>query len=269
MTKILRVQIPESTRQRYVHPPVVDESCVVLADVEIPFHNADFCQRVIKLAVTHNIKYVLLAGDFLHWESFSSFVAGNKDSQEEIEEIQEYVESFVKPFKRGVWLSGNHDMRPQRLLDRMISAEFISRMVIKPEFANEFFGKIQVSDYYYCNVGKEWEVHHPHATSAVPASAALKIAIRQNKNIAMAHNHLFGEVMTPDGRHIAIDIGTCNDSARLAYTALRASARPLMANGALLLWKRDGKFSHRHLADKLTDWDYEFYTARKAPLCRG
>jgi hypothetical protein len=257
-------QIPESTRPRFDEPPRVDESTLVLSDIEIPFHHADFINHCIALAKAWGIQHSVWAGDFAHWSSLASFPQSDKDTEREIEEIESLVKPFITPFERILYLKGNHDVRPGLSLDRIIPQSYLTRLFIPPDLAVEFNRKVTVSDYFYCLVGDAWQIEHPKASNTVPANSARALANTYEKSVAMGHNHLLGFQQSASGKHWGFEIGCCVDVNRLAYPNIRHTTRPRMSNGALILRKaKNGVFYPHLLSPDLTDWDWEMRKGEK------
>lgn len=229
----------------------------MLGDVELPYQHAEFINNCIELALAWRIKALVLAGDFLHWGALAHFFESDKATDEEIEQVEQSIAGFVKPFERVVWVSGNHDRRPQIAIDRFVAADRFARLVVLPELAEEFKRKVIVSDYFYCYVGNEWQVEHPKATNIVPANAARGLAEIHNRSVAMAHNHLVGIQQTADGRHWGVEIGCCVDPERLGYYQFRHMKRPKMKNGALILRKVGERFFPTLLCPEWTDFEWE------------
>lgn len=250
-------RVAESPRQKFLDALCLNESCLILPDIEVPFHNADFVNRCIERAVDYGIRAAVYAGDWFHWGALAHFFESDKDTAKEIEQIEENIEAFIRPFDRIFYIAGNHDRRPQITFDRFIGADKITRLVVPPELADEFKQKVKASDYFYCWVGTgehRWRIIHPKATNSVPANAAKAIAMANNCNVAMAHDHLVGMQQTTDGRHWGLEIGCCVDTERLAYYMHRDTTRPKMKNAALILHKDGERFIPEILTDGLTLW---------------
>lgn len=66
-----RAVVSESSYPIYDSPLVMEGDAVVLPDVELPFHNAEFLNKVLELAIRWNIRKCIVAGDLLHFKSIS------------------------------------------------------------------------------------------------------------------------------------------------------------------------------------------------------
>lgn len=254
--------VSESPEARFTDAITVDESCLVLPDIELPYQNAAFVNNCIQLAHSLNIRTLVAAGDWIHWATLAKFFEAEKDTEAEIDKIEDNIRPFLTNFDRIYYIAGNHDRRPQRMFDRFVGADKITRLAVPPELAQEFSEKVRASDYYWCWVGTgadRWRIIHPQATNVVPANAARRIAEKFNCNVAMAHNHLYGCQQTQDGRHLGVEIGCCVDPERLAYYMSRDMTRPVMTNGALILERSvDGtRFYPTMLSREWTNWNAE------------
>ena len=56
-------KIPSSPYPRYDQPPELEGDALILPDAEIPFHHAEFINRVLDLAEAWKIKQMIAAGD--------------------------------------------------------------------------------------------------------------------------------------------------------------------------------------------------------------
>src|SRR5512140_1495847 len=69
------VHIPQSNMPRYDKPLTVEGNALVIGDLEVPFHHADFVNRCLDLSHAWGIDQLILAGDIMHFESFSAWGA--------------------------------------------------------------------------------------------------------------------------------------------------------------------------------------------------
>lgn len=64
-------RVSESPYPIYDSPLVMEGDAVILPDIELPFHNSDFLNKVLDLAARWNIRKCIVAGDLLHFKSIS------------------------------------------------------------------------------------------------------------------------------------------------------------------------------------------------------
>ncbi len=74
--------IPESPYPVYDNPLVMRGDALVLPDPEIPFHHAEFLNRVIELALHWGITQCVIGGDAVHFNSLSGWAANWLKEQE-------------------------------------------------------------------------------------------------------------------------------------------------------------------------------------------
>ena len=230
----------------------VDESCLILPDVEVPYQHAQFINKCISVAKERKIKTLILPGDAFHWAALAHFPAADKDLLAEVEMIEDLIVGFLDPFERVKRFRGNHDARMEKSLDRLLPQKYADRIVMNGATLKEWERKVETSDRYWCWVGEgenRWRISHPRSTGSVPGNPARRMAEKFGCNFAMAHNHLVGMQQTQDGKHYGVEMGCCVDPERLAYSQDRDVTRPKMKLGALILEKHGNEFYPTLLAD--------------------
>ena len=248
--------IQPSRRPRYNRPPRIDKkSILAIGDSQIPFHDHEWINKCKKLAFAYGIRTSLWAGDIVDFTSLSIFVAKNQEVEKELIECEEHLGELAAGFTDIIYLPGNHELRLQRLLREWVSMDRVCKLLNLPKQVRGF-------DYSFCEVGGDWLVEHPKNYSVIAGRVAATLAEKYRKNIAIFHDHQCGEMKTRDGRFIGMSVGMCADGSRLDYYSVAHSTTPKMMQGALLLrWDGQQYFPH-HLTEE-TDWDYEFFCARK------
>ena len=230
----------ESEAMRFDAPPVITtDDVLVLADVEVPFHDAAWCSDVVGLAIKWDIKTLILAGDFFHLRSLSSFskrflASGEHELAftEEIAPVACFSDTLLQHFDEVLLVLGNHEARLVRRLDTAMHADSIKWLL---GFRLE--KRFQVSAYYYAEVmastGK-WTVTHPKEAQVIPVRVAGRLADKYESHIVAAHGHDWGETTSVAGRYAAA-CGCGADIRRLDYPNLRQNLRPKMQQGAFIL----------------------------------
>ena len=69
----LRAAIPESEYAAYVDPPTLEGDCLILSDLEAPFHEANFVNDCIGLCKEAGIDKLFLAGENSNFFKFCVF----------------------------------------------------------------------------------------------------------------------------------------------------------------------------------------------------
>jgi len=247
-------KVPMSYSLKYNRAPVIKESCLVIADTQIPYHDADFLNRLLDLAVAWGIKQAISGGDFLNMTAFSIF--GQKPEEKvwskERDCAMEVMASLGAAIESWLLLMGNHEVRLIKAVAEQFEMIDILALLKGPI---GFKG----TDYYWCEVklgGEKWRISHPRNTSVIHGRIPQRLCEKFHANIASGHGHLSG--MTPDysNEFTACDIGITCDPLRLDYYAQRDSIRPAMCQGALILMlSDDGKCHPWHIDPRHADWE--------------
>lgn len=230
--------IRPSTAPPYDQPPQIEGDTLVMCDLHVPFHDAPWCNRVIGLALTWDVKNLVLGGDILDLVTLRHFAphfTKSKDEKKKVptsleDELIEAGEVFdaLAAFEKVLYISGGHELRLLRKLDRTIA---ISR------FAAMFtdLPQLEMSAYHKCDIGQDWHISHPRSTSVIPGRVPFFLVRKYRKNVGIGHDHVWGMVQNDSGENVAISIGVCCDPTRLDYVALQDTTRPAVSQGALII----------------------------------
>lgn len=228
-----------STAPRYDKTPRIEGDCLILCDLQIPFHDAGWCNRCIQLALLWKVPNLILAGDILdlnalkHFAPFFAHVTGDKPQlppatlEEELGQAAQVFDAFAC-FGKVLYISGGHELRLLRKLDSSLAISRLASMFTA-------LPQLETSAYHRCEVGKNWLISHPKNTSVIPGRVPFFLVRKFRKNVAIGHDHVWGQVQDDSGENIAISIGVCCDTKRLDYVALMDSTRPAVSQGALII----------------------------------
>lgn len=243
--------IKASQAPRFDELPRVEGSTLVMCDLHVPLHDAAWCNRVISLALLWDIKNLILGGDVLDLmalKRFTSFFMEEKDGKARVDledELAQAGEIFdaLQAFEKVLYISGGHELRLLRKLDRSIAVSRYAAMFTD-------LPQLEMSAYHMAEVGKDWHVTHPRNTSVIPGRVPFFLVRKRRKNVAAGHDHAWGMVQDDSGKNVAISIGVCCDPKRLDYIALQDNTRPAVSQGALII-KRNKPWL---LSPRWTDW---------------
>jgi hypothetical protein len=267
--------IPDSSFPRYDAPLVMEGDALVLPDVEAPYHDADFIQQCIDLAGTWGIKNLVLAGDFLHFDSLSNWGAnwvkqdGGEISQDDSDKLLHFLESLPRKYQEQGFqvmqeLGGNgpsvpslgRELSETRKLVLELAKVFervdfvignhegrLLRALDSPLCPSDMLELIRaekwrVAPYYYSLLvsnGETFRITHPKTAAKYGAE---KLAAKHHQHILMAHSHAWRCDFDISGEYWAIQMGHCVDEMRLPYAAQRDVPRDAHALGAVII--RDG-----------------------------
>jgi hypothetical protein len=247
---ILRT-MPLSIKPRYDNAPRLYGDLLILADLQMPFHDAEFIMRCLDVAHAWGIRQGVSAGDLMNGTAFSKFGHKPADAnwKEEARITRDGLMLMHEAVEEWLLLMGNHDIHIIKHLNEQIGMEDIIKLLDRPK-------GIRGTDYYYCLANDTWRISHPRNVSVIPARIPSMLCSKYNMNVAAGHGHLVGIV--PWNQWLAVDIGICCDPLRLDYNAQRDNTRPAMQQGALILKAgSDGVVRPHLLSPWWTDWPAE------------
>jgi hypothetical protein len=275
---ITREHVKESPFPKYNKPLVMEGDAVVLPDIEFPFHNAEFLNKVLELASEWNIHKCIVAGDVMHFSSLSSFDGNWVAIQDD--GISDEVERTLMDFAMRLPSS-----KQQELIDLVMELNVVSddgepnlsaelktirreilnlsncfdeihfvlgnhdsrflRALQSPIFPEELLRLVEaplekwkVAPYYYSRLVSGGEVFQIEHPTTAAKYAAVKIASIHQCHVLMAHSHHWSMEKDPSGRFWAIQMGCVVDEDRLPYAAQRHSGKEAHMPGAVIV--RDG-----------------------------
>jgi hypothetical protein len=95
------------------------------------------------------------------------------DFNEDLELCQMIFRELLKNFKKIYMINGNHDQYLFKLLNYEVNEKNLWKWVIPEEMdANQFFKKVEISEYPFCEINNKWHVTHPRSYSQIPTSVA-------------------------------------------------------------------------------------------------
>lgn len=240
--------VPASPKKRYDDAPRLYGDTLVLADMQVPFHDADFVMRALEVAHAWGIQQAVSAGDLMNGTAFSKF--GHKpadaDWKEEVSITRECLRAMHEAVPSWLLLMGNHDIHIIKALAEQIDMSDIIKLLDRPR-------GIKGTDYYYCLVNDNWRISHPRNVSVIPGRVPSMLCAKFGMNVAAGHGHLVA--IYPWNQWMAVDIGVCCDPLRLDYAAQRDNTRPAMQQGALIIKTGGDGVVRPHLLSAVwTDW---------------
>lgn len=282
-------KIPESRFQRYDEPLVMEGDAAVLPDIELPFHNADFFNRVLELVDTWGIKKAIVAGDLLHFDSLSTWEAnwvlegGYGLSEKNERTLMNMAMGLPKKYQHDViativsldeaqddMSSGvSRELAAARGSVHVLSELFdeidfilgnhedrFLRAMNSPMFPTEILRLIEAGDkwrakpYYYSILLSNEEKFQIEHPVTWAKSSAYKLASKYGCHILQAHSHRWNKDLDISGRYWAIHMGCIVDEFRLPYASQRHRTVDAHALGAVIV--RDG---YPYLLSDKTPWE--------------
>ena len=250
------LSVPTSRREKFNKPEIIRGPCLVIFDSQIPFHDADFINRLLELATDWGIRQGISGGDLLNMTSFSRFYEKPLDKiwEKERSDAVGVLQALGDAIPQWFLVKGNHEDFLLKKMEEQIDHDDVLALIDKRQ---GFLKGYKATDYYYCEVrlgGSLWRITHPRNISVIHGRIPQRLCERYHCNVASGHGHLAG--MTPDysGRYMACDVGVTCDPLRLDYAALRDSTRPAQCQGALILQLGDDNKCHPYHILPDADW---------------
>jgi len=282
--------LAESPYPRYDEPLEMEGDALVLPDMEMPFHHAEFINQCLKLADAWKIKQCIAAGDLLHFDSLSGWEPNWKnpndggmtaDAEAELIEFGKTLGSKQQEALFGIiGKIGQKDEQDGMSTELKIAQKILKELekqfdkidfvignhegrllralqtALNPEELKkllEIGDKWRVAPFYFSYLtsgGIRWCIEHPKSAAA---STAAVLAAKYKCSVLMAHSHHFSVTTDVSGEHYAAEIGCCVDEARLPYASQRHTRAPAHSLGAAII--RNG---YPWVLTKFTDWDSLF-----------
>lgn len=282
-----RSEIPKSKYRVWGDEPIIEGDALILNDLHIPYHDANFVNLCLRLAHKWKIPTTILGGDVLEANSFSHFPEDfapsnavlNSNARERLESIFLNMPDGEQKDKLSAFLdeadapqgSMNEELKEARAILKALAAATkqvfwimgnheariirVMEKTLEPKMMTSLFvgdnPNWKVSPNYWCELksnGEVYRVTHPVNTGK---GSSKRLAPKYKTHIVMAHNHHFAVQSDPSGEYLSIEAGACVDRKRLPYEMQRDNAADMHMTGAVIV--RNGK---PWILNKWTDWEY-------------
>lgn len=286
---VIKMVLPTSPYPIYNKPLVMEGDAVVLPDLEAPFHDAEFVNRVLEVAQSWGIRQCIVAGDALHFDSISSWEANWTQPRdagaltvEQEHELRSWISNLPKRYQnKGKDIIDNIGISEA---DRDISTELAEARKAMQSLADVFDNidyalgnhdsrflhalnspmfpedllhllhlpqpKWRIAPYYYTVLMSGDQKYRIEHPRSAAMNAARKLASKYHCHILMGHSHALKMEFDPSGKFWAVQLGHCVDERRLAYASQRSNNKDAHLLGAAIV--RDGFLTVLH---EKTDWD--------------
>jgi hypothetical protein len=283
--------IPQSIYPSYDEPLEMEGDAVVLPDIEAPFQNADFFNRVLELADTWGVRQAIVAGDLLHFDSITAWEANwiaprNGGLSEGAErklmnaamglpsELQQEMMNAIVSIGEETEDGDPNISQELRAARKCVKAmaecfeniDFLLgnhdgrflKALGSPMFPDELLilieqnnPKWRVAPYYYSRLITEDGVYQVEHPKTWAKNSPIKLASKYRCHILQAHSHKWAKDLDISGRYWAIHMGCIVDETRLPYAAQRHNTAEAHMQGAVIV--RDG---YPYLLGERTIWEH-------------
>ena len=282
-----RSKVMESPFPQYNVPLEMEGDALVLPDVELPFHDADFLNRCLELAQSWGITKCIVAGDLLHFDSLSAWSAnmvldGGTIGDEQLVILQEFANQLPEEYQLElqdiladleVGEAGDPNLSQELRIARreitvlselfdeihLVLGNHEMRMVTRLKtslFPDDILRLLETGDnwktapYFYSILysgNEKYQIEHPKSASR---GGAAQLAAKFQCNILQAHSHIWNLDHDISGNYWAAHIGCVVDESRLPYASQRHGSGSAHKLGACIV--RDG---YPYMLCERTQWD--------------
>lgn len=251
-----QVQFPESPSKRYVDfETIYSDDVIVISDCEVPDFDSRYLKYALLTAMAHNIKHLVIAGDFIATDqpsltawlnTYRSLEDGEDTYENAVTIARRILDEFGKWFETITVIEGNHDDR----IARVSGGEVHLGMFITGD-------KVKYSRYQFLHVQTSRglvKIVHPRNYSQNPITLAQQLYdVEQVKcHVVIGHCHRMQSGVSKDGLFEVHALGTGRDSTRTKYRGMSVSKLPQWDKSFLMI--RRAHFYPLHLT--FSDWRF-------------
>jgi hypothetical protein len=271
-------RVPESPYPIFDSPIEAEGDALIIPDAEIPFHHAEFINKVLDLTIAWGIKQVIYAGDLVHFDSLSGWEPqwSNKpngglsedDERTLMNAIQNLPEKYQDEVMDALGEIGSREEGPGFSQEMHHTRKTIAAMediftnkvwvlgnhegrllrtINSPVMPSELLNLLnlnndtwKISPYYYCILKSGGQTYRIEHPKSASKGTAERLAAKFQCNVLMGHSHLRRDDYDVSGNYHACHIGHMVDEDRLAYAAQRSTNRDKHMLGAAII--RDGYY---------------------------
>lgn len=232
----------------------LEGDCIVVSDLEIPYHDGELLARAIGVARRFGIKALVVAGDIVALDALSFFDPEDTDDgskftvDDSLAVGEKVLQSLFEWFDIIKIIKGNHEQRGTRAKE----IGFFNMM--QRQWGD--LGDLEISYYKWLVVKTERgdkRIEHVGNYSKIPGSVVRDRAETEQADVAGGHTHHFSQSFSKDGQHQAIDLGHCTRPETRYYKTVNGTTRhPKWISGFWML--RKGYWYG--FTKEFTDWSW-------------
>jgi hypothetical protein len=246
------IKRPATKRRKWDDPPVFRGDAAVTGDLQLPYLDYDFAERML---VTSSImlpkpRRLIIAGDLFNMDAYSPFPPAHTlraTWQEEIASARNFLVSAKEVFDEVDVLIGNHERRLLYLSRGELSSQDLG-LLVDVKGVNFYIYSWCVLD----TLTGEWRITHQHNYSINAQTVGVKLAHKFRQHVITHHQHRVSKGHDSSGKSVVIDNGCLADPAMLDFTTIVDNTRPVMTQGFVVVRDGAGSLFTNDLA--FTDW---------------
>ncbi len=206
--------IPEPIRIKYepYQLPRVNNNCLLLFDLHMPFHDKLAVETAIQYGAEHKVNTILLMGDIIDFYEQSRFLKepGLTTFREERENFWQLIDHINEkiPGAQIFWYEGNHEKRWKTYMKVHAVEIFSTPDFTIPELFNlRELGITWIENSEYIKAGKLNILHgHEYGGGGSSVNPARWLFLRTKDNAIMGHRH---QISTHAGKDIGGTVTSC------------------------------------------------------------
>lgn len=266
-------QLAASPFPAYNKPLTIEGDALILNDLEVPFHAADFVNRCLDLAHCWGVTQLILGGDVMHFDTLSAWGRAWQEERKPVDVVSVEKEAEIRakicklpPEFQGDLLeelnllaenreAAEPEIRAGAKQLKLLATMFTKIYYVLGNHDDRFIRKLQaeitpdsllaflgltdpawcIAPYFYAVLNSGGEKWRiEHQRSAAPG-AAVRLADKNECHVIVAHNHSQSVQWSTSGHYYAISSGCACDEALMAYAAQRSTQRPAHHLGAVIV----------------------------------
>jgi hypothetical protein len=216
------LDIPANADTAPTAPLTLDlQRWIYSADYHAPLHNRQWIKRMALVAAKHEIRDLVIGGDFFDMASVSRHPNTHRQAglNETLRIAGDLLVALCRVFDRLYILPGNHCRRVANKLDEPLAFDALIHAAVKGRVSSE---RIITTDRDYLYIGPQetgFVVGHPKFFEGSGVPGLAKAAMRERRHAIGSHTHACSLSWTHDGRHMVIYPGHLTDPDITPYIA--------------------------------------------------
>jgi hypothetical protein len=269
-----KLRLQESPYPSYTTPLEMTGDAVIFPDLEIPFHHADFVNRVLDICDAWGIKKAILAGDVVHFNSMSGWnpsweaESNGGIDVDTLDILVDLIRDLPKSKQKdtladkladigerkevdGFQQEMKHARKTVKVFEQLFDeihhplgnheGRYLSKME-NPLVSSEIKTILEITEpkwhikpFYFSTLVSNGETFRIEHPKSAAKSAAEKLASKFQVNVMMAHSHYVNQSWDISGNFYAWQIGHAVDEEKLPYASQRSTTRDKHKLGACII----------------------------------
>lgn len=196
---------------------------IITADWHIPLHDPVMVNAVIATAKKHNIKNLIIAGDYVHAETVGSFLPHQPEASlvQEEQDANLIMKTLLRTFDRVHLSWGNHDYRYSRATGYKHSfvecMKHLLRALSEEEMAKISMSDLDYQEYWPLEGDRKIRVCHQENFSKVALTVPRALAHVYNSGVIACHSHHCAMGVAENGIDLIFEVGGLFHKGRTEY----------------------------------------------------